>query len=1082
MLKHFPEAEILFDGVIRAVAAGSSVAATGVWGSGAELLVAHLRQKFPSRPIFVLLPTVDATEKTLDDLPFFLGCEPVHLIGFDAPPLYGDFTALETLGSRVRVATHLLERKPTVVVSALQSSLQPMPSRAALEAAYLRIQRGDFLPPEELVKKLINFGFKRERMVERIGEFAVRGGIIDIFPILADEPIRIEFFGDDIESLRRFDPISQRTSTELDECFVRGMESRKVRSDWLNPASETIYNYLPPNTLIVASDFGAAIESAIIYWNHHSKEAPGILSPDRLTETISKFQRVEVEKSVVQNSELQSVDCALRSLMRFEVNVEQALVNLIHLAGQRERVVVCCHNEAERERLKQLLEKQELPTPNAEMIIGRISGGFDAPSVGLTLLTDAEIFNRYRQSRKRGARYKGTPFTDIVDIKPGELVVHIAHGISVYEGIFTIEKDGRKAEYLRLRFGGDVKVYVPLHQIDLVQKYIGAKGEPPPLSVIGGTTWAKRKEAVEESLRDLAQELLNNQAQRSLSGGITHPHDTDWQRRFEAAFIYEETDDQLKVVDEIKRDMERPIAMDRLLCGDVGFGKTEIVIRAAFKTVMGGRQVAVLVPTTLLAEQHFRTFKERMADYPVEIDVLSRFRSRGEQAAIVQKLREGAVDIIIGTHRLLSEDIEFKSLGLVVIDEEHKFGVEHKERLKQIVTNVDMLTLTATPIPRTLHMSLVGIRDVSNLYTAPAERLPIITKVSRFDRDLIRRAIIRELDRNGQVYFLHNRVESIYRTAAMIERYVPEARVGVAHGQMDEDDLESVMIAFLDREIDVLVCTTIIESGIDIPNANTMIIMDADYFGLATLHQLRGRIGRYKHQGYCYLLVPANRALSPVGQERLKAIEEFSELGAGFQLAMRDLEIRGAGNILGREQHGHINAIGYDLFCSLLEKTVRRLKGEVVEEDPIEVVLDLDIDAYFPENFSIDERGKIKLYRRLVRMQTESDIDELKTELEDIYGPLPRGVANLLELHRLKVRARQAGIYRISIEEFGIGMRFVKFNLKRAEELFGNSSGVVGGMLEDGVIIKLPKTADSPEKRLETLKKLLNPKPAKVSY
>jgi len=1063
------EASVVFREVLSAAAEGRDVCASGVWGCSAEMLAAALVHTGAAKRVLVLAHSPDQADRTAEDLPFFTGSDPLLYPPFDSPPGEGP-PAVEVLGERIGAAAAFESGENRILVAPVQAVLQPTPDRETLRSSFLEVREGDILPPERLVRWLVDAGFRRERMAERPGEFAVRGGIIDVFPLLSDFPFRLEFFGDDVESVRTYDPVTQRTVRPARECLLRGIGTGRLVRDWEDPRAAHLFDFLPADTLVFLLEPGKVRRAAAAYHGHHGKHA-GVLSPDALAAAAGRFPRLEVERVLPDDTDLEVVDCGIRSLKRFEVGVEEALGELGRLARSRRRVVVCCNNEGERERLLQLMAENGVE--GAEVVRGRLSAGFDAPGAGFALVPESELFNRYRV-RRRHRKFAGAPLTDLVELKPGDLVVHVVHGIARYEGMETLKHEGGIGEYVRLRFANDVRVYVPLHNIELVQKYIGAKGEAPPLSVVGGSAWKKRKEAARKAVEDLAQELLRTQALRMTKSGTAHPLDTDWQRRFEASFIYEETDDQLRVAEEIKKDMESPRPMDRLLCGDVGFGKTEVVIRAAFKAVMGGRQVAVLVPTTLLAEQHYRTFRERMADYPVRIEALSRFKTRGEQADITRALAEGSVDIVIGTHRLLSADVKFKDLGLVVIDEEHKFGVEHKEALRKLRANVDVLALSATPIPRTLHMSLVGIRDVSNLYTAPAERLPIITKAARFDRKLIRQAITRELDRGGQTYFLHNRVDSIYRVADLVSRTVPEARVAVGHGQMPEHELEEVMLRFLRGEVDVLVCTTIIESGIDIPNANTMIINDADRFGLATLHQLRGRIGRYKHQGYCYLLVPAGRTVTAVGKERLKAIEEFSDLGAGFQLAMRDLEIRGAGNILGREQHGHINAVGYELYCSLLEKTVRRLKGEKVEEDDYEVVLDIDLDAYFPPEFPEDDAGRIALYRKLVRIRSEEEADELRRELEDIYGPLPRSVLNLFDLQKLKMKAKRAGIYRISVEEDGLAVRFRKFTMKRAEEFVGPLGHMVGGTLEDGVIIRGPGLTESASRRVELLKKLLN--------
>ncbi|MDZ7816958.1 MAG: transcription-repair coupling factor [Planctomycetota bacterium] len=1045
----------------------ASVCALNAWGTSVELLISHLRNSFPKRTIFALYPTVSDTERAVEDLPFF-GCKRIsHYISFDSPPTRTESTSLAVLGRRLEVLT-AIEKASPLVVSSVAAAVQPVPDKETLASSYKHVREGDFLPPEDLVKWLSKAGFHRERMAERVGEFAVRGGIVDIFPLMSDSPVRLEFFGDDIESIRSYDPVTQRSSVELDEAFIRGLDSRKMRRDWTDPAAANIFSYLPDDAIIVAVEPQQLHEGARSYARRHARSFPGIMAPDAFMNGVLRRLRIEVERTSLSDSDLTAVDLEVRSLKRFEVDVDSAISSLVELAEMRNEVTVACHNEGEKERLDQLLKGADAPE-NVKTIVGRISGGFDSPGASFALIADSQVFNRHRLKRTRRRKFKGAPIGDLIEISPGDNVVHLTHGIAVYEGIHTLEKEGRRAEFMRLRFAGGVKIFVPLHNISLVQKYIGS-GESPPLSTVGSVTWEKRKKAVEESLKELAEELLRHQAMRKSRSGIAHPTDNEWQAKFEASFPYEETEDQFKCIEDVKSDMTSPQPMDRLLCGDVGFGKTEVVVRAAFKAVMGGKQVAVVVPTTVLAEQHYRTFRERMAAYPTQVEVLSRFRSRSEQTDVVNRMKAGLVDVVIGTHRLFSKDVGFADLGLVVVDEEHKFGVEHKEALKKLKVNVDVLSLSATPIPRTMHMALSGIRDVSNLYTPPSDRMAIITRVARFDKNVVRRAIVRELDRNGQVFFLHNRVQSIHRIARMISRFIPEARIGIGHGQMHEKDLATVMRSFLDHKIDVLVCTTIIESGIDIPNANTILINEADQFGLATLHQLRGRIGRYKHQGYCYLLVPGNRTLSDTGRERLKAIEEFSDLGAGFQLAMRDLEIRGAGNLLGREQHGHINAIGYELYCKLLEKTVRTMTGKSVTDEP-DAVIDLDTDAFFPQDFPVDENAKIRIYRKLARCYSEDDIAKLRAELEDVYGPLPPSVVNLLELQRLKLIAHELGIYRISLEKEGLFVRFRNFQLARAQEVLGESANLVKAVVEDGVV--LIDTADNPLQRLRLVKGML---------
>ena len=637
-----------------------------------------------------------------------------------------------------------------------------------------------------------------------------------------------------------------------------------------------------------------------------------------------------------------------------------------------------------------------------------MQSGFRLVPDRIVLLSSGELFRRTdlrRPSHRRLTRV----IDSFLELREGDLVVHVGHGVARYRGLKLLEKNGQVEEHLELEFHGRTKLYVPTARIGLVQKYVGGAKSRPTLAKLGGRLWERQKDRVEEAVNDLAGDMLELQAARASRPGITFPPDTEWQREFDASFPYQETVDQLTTIDAIKRDMCQGRPMDRLLCGDVGYGKTELAMRAAFKTVDAGYQAAVLVPTTLLCEQHLRTFTERMAEFPFEIAALSRFATRRRQAEIIRRLEEGSIDVVVGTHRLAQPDVRFHNLGLVMIDEEQRFGVEVKERLKALRQIVDVLTMTATPIPRTLHMGLLGLRDISNLETPPEDRLAVETRVARFDPELIRPAVMRELNRGGQIFFVHNRVEDIEILARRLRQIVPEANMAVAHGQMHEDDLEQVMIGFLDRRYDLLLATTIIESGLDIPNANTMFIDEADRYGLADLHQLRGRVGRYKHRAYCYLLVDPNKSLSPSAAKRLRAIEEFSRLGAGFAIAMRDLEIRGAGNILGTEQSGHIATVGYELYCDLLEQAVRHLKQQPPKTS-IEVDVDLPGEGYIPRSYVPDMRLKIDLYRRLARVSSRSELDDLTAELVDRFGQPPPLVRHLLELAAVRIAAHRWGI------------------------------------------------------------------------
>ncbi|HZU37201.1 MAG TPA: transcription-repair coupling factor, partial [Gemmataceae bacterium] len=642
----------------------------------------------------------------------------------------------------------------------------------------------------------------------------------------------------------------------------------------------------------------------------------------------------------------------------------------------------------------------------------------------VVVLGNHELFRRdeARQILPR-RRLESRAIDSFLDLNDGDLVVHLSHGIARFRGMQVIEKNGQTEEHLILEFREGTRVFVPSSKVDLVQKYVGGAKTEPELSKLGGTSWQRKKEKVEEAVLDLASDMIGLQATREAKSGIAYPQDTEWQAEFDAAFPFQETPDQLTTVAEIKRDMERPRPMDRLVCGDVGYGKTELAMRAAFKAVDNGKQVAVLVPTTVLAEQHFRTFSQRFADYPFVIEGLSRFRSAGEQRRIVQRLAQGGIDILVGTHRLVSADVQFKDLGLVIIDEEQRFGVEHKERLKRLREMVDVLTLTATPIPRTLHLSLLGIRDISNLETPPPDRLAIETRIARFDPTLIRHAILRELNRDGQVYFVHNRVYNIHDIAEKLRSIVPEARITIAHGQMNEHELEQAMLGFVRQESDILVATTIIESGLDIPNVNTIFINQADQYGLADLHQLRGRVGRYKHRAYAYLLLDSERSVTPTAARRLKAIEEFTELGAGFKIALRDLEIRGAGNILGTQQSGHIAAVGYELYCQLLENAVRQLKHQPLRT-PLEVHVELPWRAFLPRDYVPGQRLRIEVYRRLARIRRPDRLEDFRGELRDRFGPLPEPAEWLLRTAELRVLAARWQVTSIHLENRDVVLHY----------------------------------------------------------
>jgi len=1002
-----------FQRLVEGLRQKGAAAADGLWGSSMALVAAALAEE--ARPgdacagqvVLCVTAHVEDAEQFAEDVSLF------------APDLVSYFPAPETadpdeppdadlLSQRLLVLKQLLGRDTAksaarLIVAPVAAVLLQVPSPSAIRADSLQVKVGQVIGPERIVNWLVDRRFTPAYQVEVPGEFSQRGGILDIFPYSAKAPFRIEFFGDDVESIRTFDILTQSSLDDVSACEVTALGASHERPEDLTALIE----YLPADSWILLREPAEVMQQA----SHGPLADEGLAEQGRKALT-NACERLPVASlySMPAGPTPNLVSFEVHSVARFGRELPQAIAGLKEICDETARTVVLCNNEAQQHRLGELLAGADLPpAPGFETRIGRLSQGFQFRDLGVALVPHHEIFHRYQQRRPK-ARYRHTRAIDtFLDLEAGDYVAHAVHGIGQYRGLELMEHEGEQREFLRIQYEGGAELFVPSSKIELVQKYVGGADHAPPLSRLGGKTWARKKERARNAAEDLAADLLALQARRAAEHGIAHPRDDDMLREFEAAFIYEETEDQLAVNEEIKRDMESSVPMDRLVCGDVGYGKTELAMRAAFKTVMGGRQAAVLVPTTVLAAQHYRNFRERMADYPIFVEMLSRFRTRTEQRRIVEGLADGHVDIVIGTHRLVQPDVVFRDLGLVIIDEEQRFGVEHKERLKHLRETVDVLTLTATPIPRTLQMSLLGMRDISSLNTPPQDRLAIHTRLWRFDEHKIRQAILREMARDGQVFFLHNRVQSIESMAHFVGETAPEARLLVAHGQMSERLLESRMRAFVDHKADVLVCTTIIESGLDIPNVNTIIINRADMFGLAELHQLRGRVGRYKHRAYAYLMLPEDRPVTPDAEKRLKAIEEFAHLGAGFKIAMRDLEIRGAGNILGREQHGHIVAVGYDMYCRLLEMAVRKLRDEPMPPQ-LEVSLSLGLRAYLPETYVPEPRQRMEIYRRLQRITCEQDVDDLEAELRDRFGPPSREAVNLLNEAKLRLLVQDAGI------------------------------------------------------------------------
>ena len=1024
---------------------------SGLWGSSAPMVTA-LTCRGSGRTVVYVTAHIEQADDTRDDLELFLGHRCDLFPAWEALP--GEGAASGEIGAeRLRLCHTLLDppkilsgnAECRVVVTPVQALMQSVPPPDVLGLNTISFRVGSPIvglsesSPEALTAWAVDRGYERLDLVESPGDMAQRGDIVDLFILGDDNPVRVQFLDDQIESIRRIDISTQRSIETLTTVGVVAMPVQPT-SDVIPAAG--LFEYLPDDALIVLDGPGEIQEMGETLRVRLGPDDSMFDVKDVLAAAY-RFPQMQLQAFVatgVDDEATYSFDVS--SVSRFAGSASDAVSELCHVATDHE-VHVLCDNEGERQRLREMiLEKAPDQIRSIRLEVAAMHRGFEWCATRTVVVPHHEVFHRLRQKRRVRKMYAGRAIESWLDLKPGDLVVHLMHGIAVYRGLETMQTGdgGRQEEFLGLEFADKAMVHVPTSQIDLVQQYVGTGGKRPQLSTLGGKRWSKTKQQVVDAVADLAESLLRIQAMREQNEGTAYPPDTQWQREFEASFLYEETEDQLLVADAIREDLIRRRPMDRLVCGDVGYGKTELAMRAVFKVVEYGRQAAVLVPTTVLAEQHYRSFRERFGEYPFKVACLSRFRSAKEQKAIVEDVKKGRIDIVIGTHRLLSKDVAFANLGLIVIDEEQRFGVEHKERFKGLRETVDVLTLTATPIPRTLHMAVVGIRDISSLQTPPVDRRAIATQVRLFDEELIRSAILRELNRDGQVYFVHNFVRSIEAMAATVQRIVPEARVVFGHGQMKDGELEEVMYRFVQREADVLVATTIIESGIDIPSVNTIFINRAERFGLADLHQLRGRVGRSSHRAYCYLLLSPKHSPTPKAAKRLKTIEEFSELGAGFRIAMRDLEIRGTGNLLGKEQSGHIGAVGYELYCRLLDQTVRRLRNEPDTMLPA-VHVDLGVAAHIPTHYIHAERSRIEIYRRIVACAVPPDLRQLEADLVDSFGPIPSSVARLLEVAEIRVGARQFGIKSINLAPPDVVFKVDR--MTDAESVFRDAPGTV---------------------------------------
>ncbi|HEX8523500.1 MAG TPA: transcription-repair coupling factor [Tepidisphaeraceae bacterium] len=1079
----------------KALAEKQVATASGLWGSSVAAVVASVRKQL-ARPMVLICGHLDEGDDLADDIELFLGQRPDVVPALELGGAMGRVSE-EQVANRLRLITRLASVGPgqasPLLVAPIQALMQSVPAKSELKNLVRTLKVGDELESEKLIVWLADHGYNRLDQVEVPGDFAVRGGIVDIY--LAGEfdqsddqvglPVRIDFFGDQIESIRTFNLETLGSGKTLDSIRVMDL---KGQMDSVN--STHLFSYLPEETIVVLWEPLEIQEQAKSYFDR-LPEVKGIYPLAALLKNVQPFARLELSQfgqgtgattSLIAGEVAAQFELPVRSLQKFETEAKKAIGELAELA-KTEDVTVFCENEGESNRFAELID-QDAPGLREQLTIavGYLHRGFvwDTKARGsavgsptdrpLALVGHHELFHRYEMRRRVKRVIASRPVDSFVDLKEGDYVVHVAHGIAKFLGMRTIAKDGKNEEYLSLRFADNATLHVPAARINLVQKYIGGFHGHPQLSKLGSGVWEKQKAKVSEAVMDMAAELIEIQAARQSEVGTPYPPDTEWQREFEAEFPYEPTEDQVTSAEEIKQDMQRARPMDRLLCGDVGYGKTELAMRAAFKAAEYGKQVAVLVPTTVLAEQHYRSFRERMADYPFIVESISRFKTPREQKDIIKRTKAGEVDVLIGTHRLISKDINFSDLGLVVIDEEQRFGVTHKERLKQMRKTVDVLTMSATPIPRTLHMSMLGLRDISSLTTAPQDRRSVVTEVMPFDKARVKMAILRELNRDGQVYFVHNRVHNITEIADEIQQMVPDARIIIGHGQMEGGEMEEAMLKFIRHEADVLVCTTIIESGLDIPNANTIIINQADRFGLSELHQLRGRVGRWKHRAYCYLLLPADRPVTPVAAKRLKAVEEYSHLGAGFKIAMRDLEIRGAGNILGPEQSGHIATVGYEMYCQLLEECVRQLKNQPKPTSP-EAHVDIGVSAFIPKTYIEGDRQRMDVYRRLTRCNSIEMLHMLEQDLKDAFGEPPKQVVILLALTELRLLASHFAVESIIKKDPDVIMT--------VREAAGAQNGLAGAPGRLSVIdpqtiyLRMPPTFMESETLLMVLRNLM---------
>ena len=1071
----------------------SPIAISGLTNVGMAHMLAGTRE-FSKKPMCIITYNEVQAKKIIEDLNYFtdkvLFFQKKEIVTYDYVA-----ESKELQYERIEILNKINENKNVIVVTTIEAVMQKIISKKALYKNKIKLKIGDQYNIEEIKQRLINLGYSRYDLIDGKGQFSVRGGIVDI-SITEKIGVRIEFWGDEIDSIRYFNVISQRSTENIKEITIYPSHEyiletdiqeviEKIRNkvypeevqqqveqdietiksgnyiskidryiDSFYEEQETVLDYLCEKNLIILDEINK-INQRLENVNKDNQNViqllleKGKIVPEALKnymtysefeEKIEKGQRIYIDKNDdEQKIEAEKYKWNYKEKNYYKSEIEILFKDLIKAQKEKKKIYLLAETKEKAKKICELLDEQEIINKYEEKLnqtiivknteslvtvgIGKLSAGFECFDTNELVITAQDLVEGEKRKKYRGSAFKEAEKVVYADLKVGDYVVHKNYGIGIFVGVDTVTADGTTRDYIKVKYLEDDILYVPTNQLDSVRKYIGGDEGSLKINKLGSAEWSKTKAKVKKNLREVAKELIELYAKREKATGFAFPKDTPWQNQFESSFPYQETDDQLRCIDEVKKDMESQKPMDRLLCGDVGYGKTEVALRAAFKAVMGGKQVAYLAPTTILAEQQYKEFKTRMESFGVKVEVLNRFRTQKRQKEIVRKLNLGEIDIIVGTHRILSDDVEFKDLGLLIIDEEHRFGVKSKEKIKQYKNNVDVLTMTATPIPRTLHMSVVGIRDMSIINEPPYNRKPVQTYVLEYDQEVIKEAITKELERDGQVFYLFNNVEKILQKADEISKLVPEANVVYAHGRMTGSQIEDIMTNFIEKKANVLVCTTILESGIDIPNANTIIVENSDRMGLAQLYQIRGRVGRADRQGYAYITYKRDKLLSEVADKRLKAIKEFTEFGSGFKIAMRDLEIRGAGSLLGEIQHGHLEQVGYDTYCTLLDEVVKEMQGIKTEKE-IDVQIDLNVTCYIPDEYIPDSAQKIEIYQDIALCKNEEDIQNVIDEMIDRFGNIPNQIENLINISRIKMLCKKLEISRVQSRRDGIVFTF----------------------------------------------------------